>query len=68
MERRRRFHGHDSELAELTATFLAPELDLVAGRGGRCMDKTCLLREAVPGLPDDRSVVWHSACSCNTPE
>ena len=47
---------------------MAPEFDLVAIRGDRCVGKSRLLHEVVRGLPEDRPVAWHSAFASNTPE
>ena len=63
-----RFYGREAETLQLRAAFLAPEFDLVAIRGSRCVGKSRLLHEVVRGLPEDRPVVWHSVFSCNTPE
>ena len=63
-----RFYGREAETAQLRAAFLAPEFDLVAIRGDRCVGKSRLLHEVVRGLPEDRPVAWHSAFASNTPE
>ena len=55
-------------MAQLRAVFLAPQFDLVAIRGERCVGKTWLLDKVVHGLPEGRPMVWHSAYACNTPE
>ena len=63
-----RFYGREAEVAQLRAVFLAPEFDLVAVRGHRCVGKTSLLNRVVHGLPEGRPMVRHSAYACNTSE
>ncbi len=64
MKQRWRFYGREAEMAQLRAACLAPEFDLVALRGDRCMGKTWLLREVADDMPANRPLFCHQLLPC----